>query len=257
MSECNLIVITPHPDVVISPKYYAIAQSWAAARTSLKSGGSDSINNWRNLYESGIPVNPDIFLFQDRNGNPNDFFCLNPTDTIKRPYRPSWWIAKAVEALGLHWHVTRGGAILHASGVERNGNGYLFLGKSGSGKSTAAKLSKLAGGGVVHDDQVMLGFVEDRWLLAHPRSRACPPLRAVFILKKSNDDDIVPLTPHATAVGLGNSLLEFAIGQNLYGPWVRQAFHNIATIARTVPGYELHFRKTPDFWNAIDAKIGS
>ena len=94
-------------------------------------------------------------------------------------------------------------------------------------------------------------------MLAHPKSRTYPPLRAVFLLKKSAIDDIVPLTPQATAAGLGKSLLEFAIGQDLYGPWVRQAFHNVAAIARKIPGYELHFRKTPDFWNVIDAKLGS
>jgi hypothetical protein len=256
-SNCNLIVITPQPDVILDPKYYAVAQAWASAREGLRKNGSVSINAWRALYEFGTPVNPDIFLFQDKNGGPNDYFCLNPTDTIKPPYQPSWWIAKAIEALGLHWHVSRGGAMLHASGVERNGGGYLFLGKSGSGKSTVAGLSKLAGAGVVHDDQVMLGFKRGRWLLAHPKNGIYSPLRAVFILKKSKNDDIVPLTPQATALGLGKSLLEFAIGQNLYGSWVRQAFHNVAVIARKIPGYELHFRKTPDFWNLIDAKLGS
>jgi hypothetical protein len=39
------------------------------------------------------------------------------------------------------WHTNQGGLILHSSAVARGEDGFLFLGDSGSGKSTVARLS--------------------------------------------------------------------------------------------------------------------
>jgi hypothetical protein len=259
LSSCspgyNLMVIPPFPNDIKDSKYRAIAQAWEIARNALRKTGLGGLDSWRSLYNFGIPISPKIFLFQDRMGAQDDFFCLNSGETILPPYRPALWIVKAIEALGLHWHVTHGGAAFHASGVDRNDKGYLFLGQSGAGKSTAASLSGQVHATIVHDDQVLLASVSGQYLISHPDSRINPPLRAVFFLKQSQKDCLVRLTPQATGEALGNSLLEYAIGQDLYGPWVRQAFNNAAAIARAIPGYELHFRKRPDFWKLIDEQF--
>jgi len=254
--DCRLMVISPYPDGIVDSKYRAIAQAWATARQALRKQNSKGMDAWRTLYQFGKPIDRSIFLFQDRNGGQNDFFCLNPTDTVRLPWSPSSWIIKAIEALGVHWYVTHGGALFHASGVDRNGKGYLFLGPSGAGKSAVARLSEQVQATIVHDDQVLIASVSGQYLLAHPGSRITPPLGAVFLLCQSNIDRTIPITLQATGAGLCKSLLEYAIGQDLYGPWVRQAFQNVSAIARTVPGYELHFRKSPDFWKVIDAELG-
>lgn len=253
-TDCILTVISPSENKFSDPTYRSISHTWRVARQKLKQRDSGSLTLWRELYRFGNMLNRSVFLFQDTDRE-NSFFCLNPTNTVNPPWRPFFWIVKAVEALGIHWHVTRGGAVFHASGVEQNGKGYLFLGQSGAGKSTVASLSEQAQGTIVHDDQVMLGFEAGHYLLAHPSSRITPPLRGIFLLKQSKEDCLVPLTPQATASGLGKSLLEYANGQDLYGPWVRQGFQNATAIARAIPGYELHFRKSPDFWKLIDEQF--
>jgi hypothetical protein len=45
-----------------------------------------------------------------------------------------------------------GGVVLHSAGVVRNGAAFLFLGRSGAGKTTVARLSLAAGAEVLSDD---------------------------------------------------------------------------------------------------------
>jgi hypothetical protein len=52
--------------------------------------------------------------------------------------------------------VINGDIMIHASGINNSGHGYLFSGVSGKGKSTMAKLWDEAGARVIHDDRLIL-----------------------------------------------------------------------------------------------------
>lgn len=52
--------------------------------------------------------------------------------------------------------VIKSDIMIHASGVNYKGKGYLFSGISGKGKSTMAKLWEKAGAHVVHDDRLII-----------------------------------------------------------------------------------------------------
>ena len=52
--------------------------------------------------------------------------------------------------------VINGDIMIHASGVNNAGHGYLFSGVSGKGKSTMAKLWENSGAKVIHDDRLII-----------------------------------------------------------------------------------------------------
>ena len=52
--------------------------------------------------------------------------------------------------------VIKGDIMIHASGVNHNGRGYIFSGVSGKGKTTLAKLWDSTGACVIHDDRLIL-----------------------------------------------------------------------------------------------------
>jgi len=255
-ANCTLMLMSSHGDDTVEPKWRAIGRSWTQARQGLREAHAQSLAVWRTMYQFGQPIDQRLSLFQDRAGARNSFFCLVPADTLKHPWHPTWWIIHAVVALALHWHAMHGGGTIHASGVARHGGGYLFLGSPGAGKSTIADLSERAQGTIIHEDQVMLSLHAGNYRLSHPDTHASPVLRAVFLLRQGHTNCVVPLAPRAVGTGLAKALLEYAAGQDHFGPWVRQAFHNMAEVARTVPGYVLEFRKSPDFWDVIDAELG-
>ena len=56
---------------------------------------------------------------------------------------------------------------MHACGVAWEGRGFLFVGSSGAGKSTAARLWKAAGATILNDDRIVLEAAGDG-VLIHP-----------------------------------------------------------------------------------------
>ncbi|MDR2887768.1 MAG: hypothetical protein LBV26_07210 [Bacteroidales bacterium] len=56
--------------------------------------------------------------------------------------------------------VIMGGILIHASGVNLNGAGYLFCGRSGRGKTTMARLWESCGATVIHDDRLIVRHTE-------------------------------------------------------------------------------------------------
>jgi hypothetical protein len=174
-------------------------------------------------------------------------------------------IFRYVYFLATWWHTQRKGLILHAAAVADNSKGYLFLGEGGAGKSTVASLSDLVGLSVLSDDLaiVITNEVEGYNLISAPSlSKATrglnlrPSLSAFFRLVKDSDDRLISLSKQTATQILFQSFTWNHWTRHL-PPMVNQfAFHTACTIARTVPGYELHFRKSPDFWKVIDAEFG-
>ena len=61
----------------------------------------------------------------------------------------------------------RNAVLMHACGVAWEGRGFLFVGSSGAGKSTAARLWKAAGATILNDDRIVLEAAGDG-VLIHP-----------------------------------------------------------------------------------------
>jgi hypothetical protein len=130
------------------------------------------------------------------------------------------------ELLMIH-RLSRGeGVEVHAVGVvDESGCGHLFLGHSGAGKSTTARLwSALPGARILSDDRIILR--SDRgaiWMYGTPwhgdagvASPGCAPLSRMYLLEHAASNEFVPMqrtqaaaelfarsfVPHYSAVGL-------------------------------------------------------
>jgi hypothetical protein len=108
-----------------------------------------------------------------------------------------------------HLLTDRDAVIVHACGVAWQGRGFLFVGSSGAGKSTAARLWKVAGAAILNDDRVVLEaskhgvFIHPTpWSGEYPEvSRDAVPLAGLYLIRKG-----FPVTfeeiPPARAVAL-------------------------------------------------------
>lgn len=228
-------------------------------KSSLFSASGSSPSSWDGLWD--LVVGRYQFLWQDCEC-PGSFFYL-AVEHIRQ--RPDWRLFSCILTMASWWHVLRGGARLHGAAVADGHRGFLFLGQSGAGKSTLASLSDAAGKCVIGDDTVFLVRDGERGysLAAAPRASSrlvAPPklqpfLQGVFVLVKDDVDCLIPLSRTLTARALSDGFLTLSDSPRLPRAVVQQAFQNICQTAREIPGYELHFRKTSDFWELINAEF--
>jgi hypothetical protein len=154
------------------------------------------------------------------------------------------------------WLVEReAGLLLHAAGLSRNGRGYVFLGESGAGKSTVARLGEEGGARVLGDEIVAVTSGEGGARLhgtpfgSRERPRCAPgaaPLAALCALQKAEEAAFRPepagsrarwLLAHAVAAPecvRGDALLAVA-----------------ERVARACPGGVLAFRRDAGFWGVL------
>ncbi|MBN1976804.1 MAG: hypothetical protein JW918_05335 [Anaerolineae bacterium] len=151
--------------------------------------------------------------------------------------------------------VEHGGVLLHSAGVIRDGNGYIFPGVSGTGKSTIASLAT-AREVVLSDEMVVVRKVGKSYLVystpfygtnesANQNSNA--PLKAAFLPVK-DDQVYVKETKPAQA------LAKLLAGALFFGqePSFNQRLMDIsADIVARIPFYEMHFQRDTSFWKCI------
>jgi hypothetical protein len=149
-----------------------------------------------------------------------------------------------------------GALLFHAAGVVHHDVAYALFGHSGSGKTTASRLS--SGKPILSDDLILLRQVEPGWKVwATPfgrwrvREMRSAPLRALLRLVQAPEERLEPM-PRGVALGelVANSPVINA-----------DRIRSVALLARwegilrSVPVYFLHFRKSDTFWEVIDAQL--
>ncbi len=105
----------------------------------------------------------------------------------------------------------QGGMELHSCGVvDRNGDGYLFAGNSGGGKTTTARLWQPEAKEILSDDRIILRRENGAWWMYgtpwHGEAEICSasraPLRRIFLLDKSSRNELRPLSQTAAIARL-------------------------------------------------------
>jgi hypothetical protein len=116
------------------------------------------------------------------------------------------------ELLMIH-RLSRGeGAEVHAVGIaDETGRGHLFLGHSGAGKSTTARLwLQRSGAKILSDDRIILRAQQGRVFMhgtpwhgdAGIASPDCAPLSAIYLLDHGKSNERLPLSPGIAAAEL-------------------------------------------------------
>jgi len=139
----------------------------------------------------------------------------------------------------------RQGCILHSSGVILDGSGLLFIGQSGAGKSTMVKLLK-GRAEILCDDRNILRRgsenirVYGTWCHGEVPlvSSASAPLRAIFLLRKSESNRLTLLHNPQEILG---GLLSCLVKPLVTADWWRKSLALIEIIVREIPCYSLEF----------------
>lgn len=145
--------------------------------------------------------------------------------------------------------VTRGGIALHASMVEKDGFGVVFLGPSGMGKSTQAKLwENYLGADFLIGDRPALRKINGRWHgFGMPWDgkdaiyrQTSAPVRALIWLEQAKRDQITPMSPtQAMTVMLKQAMMPVWDDAAMDG-----ATAQMTALARELPFY--HLKCLPD-----------
>lgn len=182
-------------------------------------------------HTRGRIFHPDPLFFQKGDGTALTF---SPTDQIL--------LSRII--------VDRQGCLLHAAGMIIQGQGVLFIGHSGAGKSTIATLMK-DDGEILCDDRIIVrrwpeGFrLYGTWshgdVLDVSPSEA--PLRAICFLNQSQQNRLVPISNRKERICRLTLHLVRALEA---GDWWQKALDVVESLADAVPVYELQFNKSDE-----------
>jgi uncharacterized protein (DUF779 family) len=139
--------------------------------------------------------------------------------------------------------VIHGDILIHASGVNCNGSGYLFSGVSGKGKTTIARLWESCGAKVIHDDRLIIRKSGDGYRMYNTPvyNNDVPqesPLTKIFIIDHSADNRIVSVKG-AVAVSL---VMANCIQHNWGSEIITKLLSSVTSLCETVPVLKLYFK---------------
>lgn len=145
---------------------------------------------------------------------------------------------------------------LHASSVERHGKGYIFLGKSGSGKTTICGLS--GDSGIIHDEVIITRKKKNNYFLFSPRFNIKNPvsvqsrkMNAIFFIRKSRYNRLKRMSLKES---LKEGLEHCRNHRFAHNPV--PVYERLLNLFKNIPCYRLYFKKDPSFWKLIDGRNG-
>lgn len=147
---------------------------------------------------------------------------------------------------------------VHACGIVRGDANYIFGGPSGIGKSTISSLSIALGCEVIDEDQLLLKFpaegvvTADAW--GYSLNKCDLPVKALFKLVQATENRMLRMSRSQTTMFLLQQVLQTS--GNITSPVQMQKIIKFVTaVCRHIPGYELQFDKSTEFWRVIDESL--
>jgi len=146
------------------------------------------------------------------------------------------------------------GFLIHAATVVRNGKAFVFVGRSGAGKSTVASLSPQ--GSVLTDEISLLKRVDGEWQafgtpfwgeFRAEGSNTSAPLSGIFRLAQSTENRIETLRPAQLLKSLLPCVLFFSSEPRDH----HRLLQILAAASEEISGYNLQFQKNRSFWEVL------
>jgi hypothetical protein len=139
--------------------------------------------------------------------------------------------------------VIHGDIMIHASGVNNLGRGYLFSGISGKGKSTIAGLWDKTGAKVIHDDRLIVrkngtGYLMHNTPVYNNDEPLASPLHKIFIIEHGIENKVIPVKG-AQAVSL---VMANCIQHNWGRDLIARLLGSVSIMCGTIPVVKLSFR---------------
>lgn len=232
-----------HMDVVLAPPE-EILPPCAGMRALRSGGGLQTVAENRNelwLWHPGFSLHLDFWRRQGE---------------ARLAGLPYW--QNVLRVLCFHYLLPRGGLLLHAAGLVHGKNAFIFPGPSGAGKTsivrqspgmatlsdevTAVQLIGNGGGAVAHGTP----FYGD-W--GRPGEVLATPVKGIYFPIHAKENRAIPLTPWEALTRLLPCVFTYSTRR----PLLKQLFALSVVIAENLPGFALHFRPGPDFWEVINA----
>jgi hypothetical protein len=155
------------------------------------------------------------------------------------------------------------GRLVHAAGVIREGRGFLFVGHSGAGKSTIARLS--ADHHVLNDEIIMITPDTADGLLVRGtpfngffagKRPGAAPLAALFLLAHGPAHRVRPVSRAAATAQITAQLVPpVGLEDQLDGDATAATLETAIRLTERVPVATLEFTPDAGFWTAVDASI--
>jgi hypothetical protein len=139
--------------------------------------------------------------------------------------------------------VIHGDVMIHASGVNHAGHGYIFSGVSGKGKTTLARLWDASGGKVIHDDRLIIRNIAGAYKMYNtpvydddePNES---PISRIYIIEHGKENKLVPVKG-ATAASL---VMANCIQHNWNPEIIARIMGTISIMCSNIPVVKLYFR---------------
>jgi len=139
--------------------------------------------------------------------------------------------------------VIHGDIMIHASGINNIGHGYLFSGVSGKGKSTIAKIWENSGGKIIHDDRLIIrktstGYMMYNTPIYNDDKPKESPLDKIFIIGHGKSN-ILKQLKGADAV---SQVMANCIQHNWGSDIIARLLGSISIMCNTIPVAQLFFK---------------
>lgn len=137
----------------------------------------------------------------------------------------------------------RGDIMIHASGVNNSGRGYIFSGISGKGKSTLAKLWDNAGARVINDDRLIIRKTGTGWRMYNTPvyngdTSRDSGINSIFLISHGTSNKITPLK--------GASAVSMVLSNCIQHSWdkelVARLIGSLSFLCMSLPVFTLEFR---------------